>query len=151
MCDIERGLFDVTQIGVTVVAHRRSDCDEDDGGVPQRRADRRLERQPTRIDIAVDEFFETGFEEGHYAASKRLDFRYVVIDADDVIAEFGETRSGDEADIPRPNDTNLTQMDPNLRVWQPRGFGTASGVPGATSDRKFGDPLVMRRDQASRS
>ena len=25
---------------------------------------------------------------------------------------IGETRPGDEADIPRPNDTNLTQMDP---------------------------------------
>jgi len=31
-----------------------------------------------------------------------------------VIAEFGETRPGDEADIPRPNDTNLTQRNPGL-------------------------------------
>ncbi len=33
-------------------------------------------------------------------------------------------------------------MDPGIWLWQIRRFGTGSGVPGATSDRKFEDPLI---------
>ncbi len=47
----------------------------------------------------MHEVFETGFVNGDFARLEGVHFALVVIDANDVVAHFGEAGAGDETDI----------------------------------------------------
>ena len=78
---------------------RRGHGDEDDLRVIDAVLDAAGEAQALRGDVAIDDFLEARLVDRDLAGLERLDFARVVIDADDVVADFREARAGDETDI----------------------------------------------------
>ena len=64
------------------------------------------EREALLGGVALDDFLEAGLVDRNLAALERLDLVDVGIDADDVVAVLGETRSDDQADVARADDRN---------------------------------------------
>jgi hypothetical protein len=58
-------------------------------------------------DVAVDEFLEAGFVDGDFSCLKSVHLALVVIDADDMVADFREAGPRDETDITRTNDAEI--------------------------------------------
>jgi hypothetical protein len=48
-------------------------------------------------DVAVDKFFEAGLVDRDLAGLEHVDFALVVVDTDDVVADFSEAGAGDQA------------------------------------------------------
>ena len=69
--------------------------------------DRIGEAQALCGNVAMDQVFQARFVNGNLAGLKHLDFPLVVVDADDVMAHFRETRTGDQTDISRANDAKI--------------------------------------------
>jgi hypothetical protein len=47
----------------------------------------------------MNNFLEARFENWNAASLERLDLSRIVIDANDIVADIGETRAGDEANV----------------------------------------------------
>jgi hypothetical protein len=47
----------------------------------------------------MEQFLKTGLVNRHFAGAKLGDLFFVVIDANDIVADFREASPGDEADI----------------------------------------------------
>ncbi len=65
------------------------------------------EAQALGGDVAVDEFFEAGLVDRDFAGVEHVHFALVVIHADDVVADFGETSARDEADVAGTDDAEI--------------------------------------------
>jgi hypothetical protein len=51
----------------------------------------------------MHDFLEAGFVDRNFASLERFDFPRVVIDADDIVTDIGETGARDEANITGTN------------------------------------------------
>ena len=69
--------------------------------------DIRGERQSPGGDIAGDHRLEPGLVDRYLAAVQHLDLARIEIKAEDIVAHFGKTGSGNEADIACPDHRNL--------------------------------------------
>jgi outer membrane protein OmpA-like peptidoglycan-associated protein len=65
-----------------------------------------LETKAFGFAVLGDEFVQTRFVDGNAAGVQHVDFGLVLIDADDVVADFGKARSRHQADIARPDHAN---------------------------------------------
>ncbi len=101
--DLARDFLDETQIDAAIGVLRRGHGDENDLPVSDAFLDAVGEAEPLGGDVAMHDLFQAGLVDRHLAALERFDFARVVIDADDVVADFGETSAGDEADITGTN------------------------------------------------
>jgi len=63
--------------------------------------------QPARGDIAVNYFFKSRFINWHLAGLQLFDLLRVVIDANDVVPNIGETGAGHEADVTGADDCKV--------------------------------------------
>ena len=105
--DLAGDALDVGEIDAAIGLRRRRHGDEDDlrgvhavlGGVG--------EPQALGGDVAVDEFLQAGLVDRDLAGLQRIDFALVVIDADDVMADFRETSAGNKADVAGTNDAEI--------------------------------------------
>ena len=57
------------------------------------------ETQPAGGDVALDDFLQTRLVDGDVAGLKGLDLLLVVVHADDVMADIGETRPADQPHV----------------------------------------------------
>ena len=57
------------------------------------------EAKPLGRNISVNDFLQAGFVDGHLARLKGLDPSWIVIHADNVMADVGKAGAGDETDI----------------------------------------------------
>ena len=84
--------MDIGQVGVTVAAPRRR-AHGDEHRI--RRADRlggvEGERQPPAADIGRHQIVQAGFEDRDLAPLEALDLGRVLVDADHIMTEVGET------------------------------------------------------------
>jgi hypothetical protein len=78
-------------------------------------------------DIAVDDFFETGLVNWHATRLKGFDLCFIVVDADDVVADVGKTGPGDKTNVARTDDRNIhdEEMLPALNLAQDSGCSLA--------------------------
>ena len=65
------------------------------------------ETQPVRRNIAVDYFFKPRFIDWHFAGLELLYFLRVVIDANDIMSDIGETGARHQADITGTDDCKI--------------------------------------------
>ena len=61
-------------------------------------------------DIRSDEFGKAGLVDRHYAIVQAIDLRLVLVDADHVVAEIGETGARHQADIARTHHCDLHEF-----------------------------------------
>ena len=103
--DLPGGGIDVAEVGKAVAAaRRRADREEDHLGVLHRRLKVGFEAEPAPPEVGRYEFTEPRLENGNTTASrKRSDLLLVIVDADDLMAEIGETGRGNQADIAGAN------------------------------------------------
>ena len=69
--------------------------------------DRVGETQALGGDVAVHEFLEPGLVNRNLARLEHVDLALVVIDADDVMADFGKARARDETDVTGADDAEI--------------------------------------------
>jgi hypothetical protein len=69
--------------------------------------------------IAGDHLEQMGLVEGQLPTKKRRYFAGVGIEANDRVAEFGQTRAGDQANVTRPDNRNASAP---IRLLQRHGF-----------------------------
>ena len=105
--DLAGDALDVGEIDAAIGLRRRGHGDEDDLRMIDAVLDGIGEAQALGGDVAVHEVFEAGLVDRDLAGLQRIDFALVVIDADDVVADFGEAGAGDEADITGANDAEI--------------------------------------------
>jgi hypothetical protein len=105
--DLPRRRQDVLDVGRAVLAWRRADGDELDAAVPRRLGGVGREAQPPGGGIADDELRETGLVDRDPALAESRDLLRVDVEADDVVAEVGEARAGDQADVAGADDADL--------------------------------------------
>jgi hypothetical protein len=55
--------------------------------------------QPPFLDIAIDDLVEARLVDRDLSLLQSLDFLFVDVDADDIVAEVGEARAGNQADV----------------------------------------------------
>ena len=65
------------------------------------------ETQSLRGNIAVDDFLKARLVDRDFAGLQRFHFSRVVIDADDVMADVGETSAGHQTDVTGTDDGNI--------------------------------------------
>ena len=58
-------------------------------------------------DIAVEKVLEARLVNGNFSGAELLDFFCVVIDANHIVADFGEASARDETDISGSNNTEF--------------------------------------------
>ena len=86
-------------VGGTVFIGRRAHGDELDGAEAHAFLDVRREMQPLRLDVALNDFLQPGFENRNLAAQQQIDLALVKINAQHVITHFGKTCASDEPDV----------------------------------------------------
>jgi hypothetical protein len=91
---------DVLQVGRPVLALGRSDRDEDEVRGAHRRMQVRRERQTLFVVVAADDLLEARLVDRHPAGFEHVDFRGILVDADDGIAVFREARTQDKPHVP---------------------------------------------------
>jgi hypothetical protein len=66
-------------------------------------------REPKSLgrNISVNDLLQSGFVDGHFALLERLYFSWIVIDADNVVADVGKAGAGDETDITGADNGNI--------------------------------------------
>jgi hypothetical protein len=98
--DLARGRVHVGEVGVAVAApRRRADRDEHRVGGGDRRLESGREIEPPAAHVVLDQAIEIGLVDRDLALAQRLDLLRVLVDAGHVMAEVGEARARDEADI----------------------------------------------------
>ncbi len=92
----------IREVGVSRVRRRRADGDVDDLGAGDSLGDVRGERQA--LAVSLEKLVETGLVDRDDAASQSVDLRLDDVANDDVMAELGETRAGDEPHVSSAED-----------------------------------------------
>src|SRR4029434_3676299 len=88
--DLTRDSLDVAQVDGAVRLRRRRDGDEDDLAVIDAVFDGIGEAEAPGGDVAMDQFFDARFINGDYTTLQHVDCALVVVDTDDVVADFSE-------------------------------------------------------------
>ncbi len=99
----------VLQIGFAVDARRRADGDEDEFGLAQRLGIVSGEMQPAGGHVAMDDFLQPRLVDRQLAALEAGDPVGVDVEGHNPVAQVGEARPGDQADIADPDDGDLLQ------------------------------------------
>jgi hypothetical protein len=94
----------VLEVSRAVLPRRGADRDEDDVGSADGIAEIASERQAFFRAIAPHQLFEPGLVDGDLAAVEHPDFFRVAVDADDLVACFGKTRTDDQPHVARSHD-----------------------------------------------
>ena len=82
---------DIGEVGMAVAAAAgRADGDEDGAGALHGRRDVGLEGQPSGLDIGGHDFVQARLEDRNAARAQACDLGGVLVDADDLVAEFGQ-------------------------------------------------------------
>ena len=108
------------EVGIARVGRRRADGDEEQPRVLERVVQIRGEVQA--VAVLLDELRETRLPDRHDALLEAVDLGRVDVDAIDVIAEFGEARRGNQADVSRADHADRLSI---------RGHEGGSGYRGA--------------------
>ena len=100
--------IDEREVGVPVAAARgRAHGDEDGARAPDALGKVGGEREAAGLDVAGDQRIETRLVDRHHAGVQPVDLRLVLVDADDIVTEIGETRPRNQAHIARAYHRNL--------------------------------------------
>ena len=91
---------DVLQVGRSVLALGRSDGDEDKIRGAHRGVQLGGERQALLVVVAADDFLEARLVDRHPARFEHVDFRGILVDADDRVAVFRKARTQDKPHVP---------------------------------------------------
>jgi hypothetical protein len=95
-------LLDIGQIGVAVASTRRSSHSNKNGiGVSHSLAKLGSEGQTTSLHVGSNQILEAWLKDWHNALMESLNFAYVFIDADDLMAEIREAGARNQSYIPR--------------------------------------------------
>ena len=105
--DLPRDFFDKAEIDAAVRLLRSRHGDEDNLRVLDAILNAAGEAKPLRRHISVNDFLQSGFIDGHLARPEGLYFSWIVIHADDVMANVGKAGAGDETDITGADDGNI--------------------------------------------
>src|SRR5207237_1328385 len=97
--DFARDLFDETEVDASVWLLRSRHGDKDDLRIIDAFLDAAAKTEAMGGDIAVNDFFEARFINGDFAGLQRLDFFWIIIDADDVVTDIGKTGASNKADV----------------------------------------------------
>jgi hypothetical protein len=98
-CDLAGDAFDVGEIDAAIDLGWSRDSDENDLGMIDAVLDGVGKPEAFCRNVAMDEFLEAGLIDGDLAGLKHVDFALVVIDTDDVVADFSEAGTRDQAYI----------------------------------------------------
>ena len=109
-------LDDVREIGRTVLLGRGADGDEDRQGAPDGRVEIGGEVEPTGLGVLFHQRVETRFVDRHLTAQQHVDLALVLVDAGDVDAEVGETRSGDQTHVAGTYHADVHRQPPCISV-----------------------------------
>jgi len=134
--DVARSLEHVAHVGTAVFIGRCTHGDELHGCVVDGGIDIGREMQPTCLNVAMDQRLEPGLVDRHAAALQELDLACIDIDAQHVVADFGETRPGDEPDVARTDHGDLHAGFPRLAlISASAAIGSAAAVMGRPTTR----------------
>ena len=92
------------QIGVPRVGRRSADGHERELGAVEGLGN--VEREPDPLGVASEELLEAGLVDRHTARAELLDPLRKDVTDDDLVAQVGEARAGDEADVAGAEDRN---------------------------------------------
>ncbi len=105
--DLGRDRLDLREIGLAAVFRWRADGDEDHVRLTDAGGEVRREGEPAIVGVPDHHLLEARLVDGHPAGLERLDLRAVVVHADDVIAQIGEHRTRDQADVSSADDADV--------------------------------------------
>ena len=105
-----RHLLNKTEIDAAVMLRRSRDGDEDDLRILDPFLNAAGEAQPLGRNITMDEFFESGFVNWNFACAQSFDLSGIIVDASNVMANFGKTGAGNKTDVPRTDDRNIHKV-----------------------------------------
>ena len=105
--DVARDVLDEAQVHRTVRLRRRGHGDENHVGFLDALGGAVGEFKPPGGGVFLDEFIEAGFVNRDAAGLEQFDLRRVVVHANDLMADLGETGSRDQADVARSDDRQL--------------------------------------------
>ncbi len=97
--DIARGLDHVLHVGAAILVRRRADGDELQRAVRDGAVDIGGELQPAGRHVAANHGFQSGLVDRHATLLQHVDLGSVDVEAQHVIADFGQARAGDQPDI----------------------------------------------------
>ena len=100
LAHLARDGMDERKVGMPIAAAAwRSDCDKDRARTADAFGKVGGERQPAGLHIGFDQRVEPRLVDRHHALPKALDLGRVLVDADHVMPEIGETGAGDKANV----------------------------------------------------
>ena len=59
------------------------------------------------LPVAIDQFLQTGFVNWNATPIEDIDFRFVLVDADNLVADVGEAAPGHESDVSGADHANF--------------------------------------------
>ena len=86
--------------------------DVDREGAPDRRFEVGGEVEPAGLEVLVHQCVEARFVDGHLTAQEHVDLALILVDAGDIDAEVGETRSGHQSHVARTYHANMHPLPP---------------------------------------
>ena len=105
--DLAGRIVNVGKIRIPIAApRRRADGDEHRIGRTDGLLKRGGKRQPCFFDIGVHEIVQARLKNRNFATLERRDLRRILVDTNHVMAEIGQTGSGDETHITRADHCN---------------------------------------------
>ena len=94
-------------VGSTIFIGRRAYRNELKGAEAHTFLHVRGEVQALGFDVALHDFLQAGFEDGYLAATQHVDLALIQVDAEHVVAHFGETRACHQAHVARSHDSQF--------------------------------------------
>ena len=128
---------DGREVGVAGVGRRRPDGHVDEVRIRNRLSDVRREAEP--LTVSLQQLVETRLVDRHLAAAECVDSVGEDVADDDLVAEVGEARAGDEADVAGAEDSH------------PAHGGGAYPLTLETGRRPFAIAIIVSFDSRSRS
>jgi hypothetical protein len=105
--DLAGDALDVGQVDRSVTLRGSRNGDKHNLAVIDAVFDQVREAKALCRDISVHQFFEPRLVNGDLTALEHVHFALVVVDADDVVADFGEAGAGDESDVSRTDNAEI--------------------------------------------
>ena len=106
-CQGGRRCPDLTKVGFTLGPGRGIHRDEAEVSVGHRLGVTGGETQSTGCHVAGDQFLQPGFLDRQFATLEAGNLRFVNVEADHTIAEISKARTGDQAYVAGPDNTDL--------------------------------------------
>ena len=105
--DFPRDFLEKTKIDIAIWLLGSGNGDKNDLRVVHAFLDAAGETQSLGGDIAMNYFFKAGLIYRHVAALQQFDLLRVVIDANDVMADIGEARTGHKTNVTRTDNCKI--------------------------------------------